>query len=408
MRVCRSESAFWDRRLDQRACTEGTKGANGTEAHTCIKQRNDELTTSGQKRSDITEYPVTRTSAMMFESILCPVDFSTHSRDALRHAVGAAHRFGGRVTVMFVNDPLLLIAASRSSGGRREFVERTRVELARFVNRSIATLPPMQSEIAFVVSTGIPADEILRTAKQRRSDLVVMGTQGLTGFQKLFFGSTTEQVLRRVAIPVLAIPPSKRTRPKSPLMVISRVIAPLDLAGEWQSDAVRAANVAAAFDAELVLVHVLAQIQVPPWLRSASSATDRRRIETARKALERVKTKLPSDLNITARVLEGNPAHEIARLTRGSPSLLVMSLRGGAGVWGARRGSIAYHVLTHASRPLLTVPRRRLGGRLSKRLSKAVTDALSERDRIEIAGIDALLSSASTQKRAHPSGRGKP
>ena len=77
-----------------------------------------------------------------------------------------------------------------------------------------------------------------------------------------------------------------------------------------------------------------------------------------------------------------------------------MSLRGTAGIWGGRRGSIAYHVLTHSSTPVLTLPRRRLGGRLSTRLSKAVTGALSERDRIEMAGIDALLSLGSTRTRA--------
>jgi hypothetical protein len=77
-----------------------------------------------------------------------------------------------------------------------------------------------------------------------------------------------------------------------------------------------------------------------------------------------------------------------------------MSLRGGAGVWGARRGSIAYHVLTHSSTPVLTMPRRRLGGRFTARLSKVVGRALRERDRVEMAGIDALLSTASTRRRA--------
>lgn len=344
---------------------------------------------------------MSRAQAMTFRSILCPVDFSPHSRDALQHAVATARRFGGRVTAMFVNDPLLLAAASGSSAGRQPFIERTRIELARFVNRAMASVRPRQDEIALVVATGNPADEILRTAKRLRSDLIVIGTQGLSGFQKLFFGSTTEQVLRRVAIPVLAIPPSKGTRRKRTRpMAITRVVAPLDLAGEWQSDAIRAANVAAAMDAELVLVHVLAQIQTPRWLRATIGATSRRRLETARSALERVKARLSSDLTITSRVLDGSPAHEIARLTTGSPSLVVMSLRGGAGVWGARRGSIAYHVLTHSSTPVLTLPRRRLGGRFSNRLSKAVTGALSKRDRAEMAGIDALLSIASTRTRA--------
>jgi nucleotide-binding universal stress UspA family protein len=298
-------------------------------------------------------------AAMTFRSILCPVDFSTHSRDALQHALATAHRFGGRVTAMFVNDPLLLAAASGSSAGRQQFVERTRLELRRFVNRAVASAQPIQDEIPLVVATGNAADEILRTAKRLRSDLIVIGTQGLSGFPKLFFGSTTEQVLRRVAIPVLAIPPSKGRHKRTHAMTIERVVAPLDLAGEWQSDAIRAANVAAAMDAELVLVHVLAQIQIPPWLRPGLGAASGRRAETARRALERVKAKLSSNLTITARVLDGNAAHEIARLTTGVPSLVVMSLRGGTGVWGARRGSIAYHVLTHAATPVLALPRRR-------------------------------------------------
>jgi nucleotide-binding universal stress UspA family protein len=339
---------------------------------------------------------------MTFRSILCPVDFSSHSRVALRHAVATAHRFGGRVTAMFVDDPLLLAAASGPSGGHRKFVERTRFELARFVERSIAAFLPMQNEIALVVSTGNPADEILRTAKRLRSDLIVIGTEGLSGFQKLFFGSTTEQVLGGATIQVLAIPPSKGRRSKQIVpMAVERVLAPLDLTGEWQSDAIRAAHVAAAFGAELVLVHVLAEIQTPPWLREAIGRTSRRRMETARKALERITTKLSANLKATSRVLEGNPAHEIARLTAGPPSLVVMSLRGGSGVWGARRGSIAYHVLTRSSTPVLALPRRRIGGRMSTRLWKAMTAALSERDRIEMAGIDALMAMGSSRKRGH-------
>ncbi len=296
---------------------------------------------------------------MMFRSILCPVDFSSHSREALRHAVAIAQRFGGRVTVMFVEDPLLIAAVSRSSAG--QVAARTKLELERFVTRAVAAVRPAQNEIAQVVATGNPADEILRTARRLRSDLIVIGTQGLSGFRKLFFGSTTEQILRRVAIPVLAIPPSKRSRSKGAhSKTIGKVIAPLDLAGEWQSDAMRAAKVAAAFGAELLLVHVLAPIQAPPWLGSAARGTDRQRVERARTALDRIATKLSLDLEVSSRVLMGNPADEIAKLTKRSSTLVVMSLHGGSGVLGARRGSIAYRVLTHSSTPVLALPRRRL------------------------------------------------
>jgi hypothetical protein len=76
-------------------------------------------------------------------------------------------------------------------------------------------------------------------------------------------------------------------------------------------------------------------------------------------------TKLSSNLEISSRVMTGNPADEIAKLTKGSSTLVAMSLHAGAGVLGARRGSIAYRVLTHSSTPVLALPRRRAGGRSS-------------------------------------------
>lgn len=342
------------------------------------------------------------TRAVTFRSILCPVDFSTHSRDAVQYAVGAARRLGGRVTVMFVNDPLLLAAAGGGAKGRRQFVEDTRRELARFVKRAMPSGPALPDGIALLVSTGNAADEILGVARRLRSDLIVIGTHGLSGVHKLFFGSTTEQVLRRAGIPVLAIPPSKpKRRESTDTMAIRRVVAPIDLAGEWQSDAIRAADVARALDAELLLVHVLPRIQRPPWVRSDIDSIDRRRTEKARRALERARTTLSSHATSTSRVLVGNPADEIARLTTGPPSLVVMALRGGAGLWGARRGSIAYHVLTHSRTPVLALPRRRLGGPFSTRIAHAVFGVLSARDRIEMAGIDALFSTGSTRTITH-------
>jgi len=335
---------------------------------------------------------------MTFRSILCPIDFSPQSAAALHVASVMGERFGARLTVMFVNDPILLAAATAAYRGRRTFVDRTNAELARFLKRATGASKGAQDGIRLVVRAGNPAEEILTEARRLRSDLLVMGSHGLSGIQKALFGSTTEQVFRNARVPVLAIPPSMRSGRRAALD-ISRVIAPIDLAGEWQSDAIRAATVAAQFDAQLLLVHVLAPIQAPPWAMSTVRSNERRRVEKARTALERVRTKLFTDLeSMSTLVVVGNAAHEIARLTTGGRSLVVMSLRGTAGIWGLRRGSIAYHVLTHSSTPVLALPRRRIGGRFLVRAKKAIGGALSARDRMEIAGIDALLSLGSTRK----------
>ena len=330
-----------------------------------------------------------------FRSILCAVDFSGHSRQALQYAAAVAKRFRGRVTVLFVNDPLLVAAARQAYGDERQLIEQSRAELVRFAARELreaARMPP-------IVAVGNPASQILTTAKRLRSDLIVIGTQGLSGVQKLVFGSTTEQVLRRTTVPVLAVPPQTTRGSRSRrTLTVDAIIVPIDLAGEWASDAVRGAIIARMFDVPIRLVHVLPPVQTPAWIRRIGIPTEHQRIAKATRALENLTRRLGTGVRASCSVVLGEPAHEIAQLTqRGSP-LLVMSLRGTSGIWG-RRGAIAYHVLTHAATPVLGLPRRQIGGPLAARLRRAVNETLLARDRIEMAGIDALFSAASHETR---------
>jgi len=329
-----------------------------------------------------------------FRSILCPVDFSVHSRQALQYAAAVARRFRGRVTVLFVNDPLLLAAARQAYGNERQVIEQSRAELIRFVAQAVRGSKRMTS----IVAVGNPASQILATARRLRSDLVVIGTQGLSGVQKLFFGSTTEQVLRRTTIAVLAVPP-QIIRPSRGGLIVDQIIVPIDLVGEWQSDAVHGAAIARMFNVPLRLVHVLRPVQTPAWIRRIGVPTERQRIAKATHSLEHLTRQLGAGVRASCSVVLGDAAHEIARLTqRGSP-LVVMSLRGTAGIWG-RRGAIAYHVLARSSTPVLSLPRRRLGGPLATRLRRAINESLIARDRIEMAAIDALFSAGSGRTRA--------
>ena len=318
-----------------------------------------------------------------------------HSRQALQYAAAVAKRFRGRVTVLFVNDPLLIAAARQAYGDERQFVEQSRVELARFARHAVRGSEQMTS----IVAVGSPASQILATAKRLRSDLIVIGTQGLSGVQKLVFGSTTEQVLRRTTIPVLAVPPQTTLRTRSHRrLAVDTIIVPIDLAGEWASDAVRGAAIAQMFNVPIRLVHVLRPVQTPTWIRRIGVPTERQRMAKATRALEHLTRQLGAGVRASFSVVLGEPAHEIARLTqRGSP-LLVMSLRGTTGIWG-RRGAIAYHVLTYSATPVLGLPRRRLGGPLATRLRRAVNETLIARDRIEMAGIDALFSAGGGETR---------
>jgi nucleotide-binding universal stress UspA family protein len=329
-----------------------------------------------------------RRALIRFRSILCPVDFSLPSRYALRYAADLARRFRAQLTVLFIDDPLLMTAARHEYGGDRGFVEASRAELLKFVRESVRN---QATGIDLRVGAGNPGDEILRIAKRLRSDLVVMGTHGSNRVVRFFFGSTTEQVLASATLPVLAVPPPVGRRASPRIGAIDRVICPIDLTGVWESDAIRAADIARMFDVPLLLVHVLRRLRAVPWLPETNRPRDRDRIATATTALQRVSARLPQGVRSTSAVLVGDPAHEIARLARRAAPLVVMSLRGTRAVWG-RRGAIAYQVLASSSSPVLALPRRQLGGPLETRLRRTVDETLSTRDRSEIAGIDALLS----------------
>ena len=297
-----------------------------------------------------------RLSGFAPRSILCGVDFSPQSATALRHAAALAARSRGRLTVLFVNDPLL-IAAAAAAYDARALARTTLRELRAFVRR---TLPSRgRHPIRHLVALGTPARELLRTAARLRSDLVVVGTEGLGGARKLFFGSTTERLLRRANTPVLAVPTSGRPRAKT----LARdwpgacLVAPNDLGAAAAADAARAGEVARAFGADLILVHVIPTIQRPPWSRADLGAHYRTAVATAQQSLDALRSNVGDDVSTECRVAVGNPADEIAAIAGARRTgLVVLTLRGGGGLLGSRPGAIAYHVLTHRVAPVLALP----------------------------------------------------
>ena len=212
-------------------------------------------------------------------SVLCPIDFSNPSRAALRYATAIAERFRTSLTLLTVNDPLLAEAAECGRGptGCRRTASAS---FAGSSNRpsSTATLFPVDVEI--VVTTGHPAQEILRIGRERHCDLIVMSTHGLTGVRKLFFGATTERVLRETDIPVLVTPAVE----PGPLFLddvrqlVGRILAPVDLTAASQNQVQIAGALASAVDVPLLLAHVVEPVRFPgpPTLRRPTVDGERR------------------------------------------------------------------------------------------------------------------------------------
>lgn len=293
-----------------------------------------------------------------FRSVLCPVDFSEHSRRALRYAEAMAVRGSGSVTVSYANDPLL-VAAAAAALHDRHVAKRSLKELETFVDETLAT-SRKRLRLTCRVSIGSPADQILKTAAGRRSDLIVMGTHGLTGADRLLLGSTTMTVLQRTSVPVLAVP--RRGEPAGALASSwpgSPILAPVELDDASPREVETAARLAQWFGASLLAIHVVAGITAPKWLRGDLSAHDRIRIAEAQRRIDALAVMAERYVRTEGRVMCGAIADEIAAVAAGERiELLVTALRDRRGWFGAKRGSVSYHVLAHAVAPVLAYPQQ--------------------------------------------------
>jgi len=287
--------------------------------------------------------------------VLCPVDFSESSRRALKYAAALTGQFRGRLTVVFVED-LLLASAAAAGYDQSALMRASMRELRRFVNRTLGRTGARSVDCS--VSLGVPAREIEKVAKRRRADLVVMGTHGHRGPKRLFFGSTTRDVLRRATVPVLAVPPGAAKTPP-PSWPGHRFLAGIELGAHAKSDARAASGFARGFGAALLLVHVLPDLQAPSWFRVRPSDSKDRRVAKARGQLERLLATLGPRVHAEHCVLVGDPADTIsAEAARLRIGLIVLVLRGARGVLGPRPGSITYQVLCQGLVPVVALPSR--------------------------------------------------
>ena len=120
--------------------------------------------------------------------ILYPTDFSSYSNQAYFHAVGLAETYGASLTVVYVHTP-------GAPGDKMRWLSQ--LEQVRPGNPKIA--------VSHVLLEGDPAAEIVRYATDAHIDVIVIGTHGRTGVDRLVMGSVAERVMREAPCSVLVV-----------------------------------------------------------------------------------------------------------------------------------------------------------------------------------------------------------
>ena len=145
--------------------------------------------------------------------ILCPTDFSEPSYRALEAANELARRFNAEIILIHILSPVFVYPSVAITPGISTTSDISDVDRDEMAFKSLAmTLKdkvPESIKSRSIMGKGNPAEEIVRSAKEEKIDLIVIGTHGFTGWRHLILGSVTEKVVRLASCPVLTIPVHK-------------------------------------------------------------------------------------------------------------------------------------------------------------------------------------------------------
>ena len=292
----------------------------------------------------------------MFHNILCPVDFSPHALASLRHGFEIARRGQGRVTVLFVNDPLLSAAVAAAEYDKKTLASQTDTQLRRFVARAGGSDVPA----TLLTAAGHPAAEIELAAGRIAADLIVMGSHGLRGAGKWMFGSTTERTLRAARVPVLVVPRPRAATARARASALTawpgkRAVVGVDLADYDVADVRRAVAIVREFGARPVLTYALPPARLPSWITVNEGPRQTAQVREARRRLEALALRLKGEID--TQVVIGDPAEELAVCTESARAgLVVLALKRGGALLGARRGAITYQLIARQVAPILALP----------------------------------------------------
>jgi len=186
----------------------------------------------------------------------------------------------------------------------------------------------------------------------------VMASHGATGFRKLFFGSTTERVLRETTVPVL-VTPGNDPGPSSADDVrkaVKRVLVPVDLTAATEHQLQMGRDLARALQLPLVLLHVIEPVRSLMAAQPRLPKVEAERRYRAEHDLEQALSGMPEGVKSEALVVYGEPAEEIAKVAHDRDAgLIVMGLHSSP-LLGPRMGSVTYRVLCLAHRLVLALP----------------------------------------------------
>ncbi len=293
----------------------------------------------------------TRAEPQTLRHLLVCVDTSPFAEGVLAHAAAVAMGTDARMTVMSVLE-------SSPTQAPTDPVEWTLRH--RDVEAGLRERASRFGDVDVVVVDGPAAERICTYARENAVDLTVLGEGGEGNWPFVGLGCTARRVTEAVTGSVLIVPSNHVG--EAPIHY-RRVMMPLDGSSRSECALPIGLAIAAAHDAELVLVHAAPNVDITetdPLEAEAIMLRDRLRQRNERAAeryLKRIRSRLPRAPATRTWVLpSGDPRHALARaVTEEHADLMVLSSTGQSGHPDMAVGSVADYLVSHMDIPVLLV-----------------------------------------------------
>jgi len=297
-----------------------------------------------------------------FARILCPVDFSEFSRHALDEAIAIAHLYDGCVTALHVF-PIAIPADP--FGGLPEFqpfrlTDRHRAHILKQLSTFAAAEGAEPRRITVELREGTDIDvQILDVADEIKPDVIVIGTHGRSGVQRLILGSVAEKVLRKARYPVLTVPQRGPDAVPVGPAPFARILCAVDFSDCSLAALRHAVAVASQAGAHL---DVLSVVQLIPMYETTGAVPlyypgllDDLKADIA-KRLEAVVASAVTGVAVDQFVTVGSPYREIVRMAgERKTDLVVLGAYSHGTIDHMFFGSTSNHVVRQAPCPVLTI-----------------------------------------------------
>jgi nucleotide-binding universal stress UspA family protein len=145
-----------------------------------------------------------------FKKILFPVDLSESSEKILHYVQEVAKKFEAKIHILFAARVFqyftsIYVPHPSINKFEQEIIEGAEKKLYKFIDKHFKEYPGTKT----VVVAGDASEEIINYVESQGIDLIIMGTHGRKGMDKVIFGSVAERVVKTAPVPVLVVNPYK-------------------------------------------------------------------------------------------------------------------------------------------------------------------------------------------------------